>query len=414
MERESRCILHCDLNNFFASVECLSNPQWREVPMAVCGDTDQRHGIVLAKNEPAKKYGIKTGDTVWQAKEKCAGVIIAPTHFDRYVFYSKEIRKIYGRYTDMIEPFGLDECWLDVGGSRRLFGSGEQIADMIRRDTKNELGLTVSVGVSFNKVFAKLGSDMKKPDAVTVISESDFKNKIWGLPIGDLLFAGRSTVKKLSSSGVFTIGDMAQMSVSSAKKLLGKNGVTLWRYANGFDDSPVASADAEPIRKSIGRSTTGKSDLTNDTQIKRVVMLLCEDVSKRLRMLSLSAGVISVYMRDFRLFVQTHQKRLLVPTRLCKELTDEAMCLITENWDNTPLRSVGVSVSDLRGDTSALQYSFYRDQVRCERLEKIDFQVDSIRNRFGENALRRASLINPMADLSGGGEHCSFSYINSR
>ena len=246
----------------------------------------------------------------------------------------------------MIEPFGLDECWLDVGGSRRLFGSGEQIADMIRRDTKNELGLTVSVGVSFNKVFAKLGSDMKKPDAVTVISESDFKNKIWGLPIGDLLFAGRSTVKKLSSSGVFTIGDMAQMPVSSAKKLLGKNGVTLWRYANGFDDSPVASADAEPIRKSIGRSTTGKSDLTNDTQIKRVVMLLCEDVSKRLRMLSLSAGVISVYMRDFRLFVQTHQKRLLVPTRLCKELTDEAMCLITENWDNTPLRSVGVSVSD--------------------------------------------------------------------
>ena len=408
-----RAILHSDINSCYASVERLYEPRLGERPFAVCGSVEDRHGIVLAKDEKAKAAGVKTGMAIWQAKRLCPELETVSPHFERYAKYSAMVREIYAEYTDMCEPFGIDENWLDITNCLAC-PDPAATAQEIRRRVKRETGLTVSVGVSWNKVFAKLGSDMKKPDAVTVISEENFKDKIWGLPIGDLLFAGRSTVKKLSSSGVFTIGDMAQMSVSSAKKLLGKNGVTLWRYANGFDDSPVASADAEPIRKSIGRSTTGKSDLTNDTQIKRVVMLLCEDVSKRLRMLSLSAGVISVYMRDFRLFVQTHQKRLLVPTRLCKELTDEAMRLITENWDNTPLRSVGVSVSDLRGDTSALQYSFCRDQARCERLEKIDFQVDSIRNRFGENAICRASLINPMADLSGGGEHCSFSYINSR
>ena len=259
-----RIILHCDLNNFFASVTLLENQTLINLPVAICGSKAERHGIVLAKNEIAKKYGVKTAEAIWQAKQKCPDLITLPPDYEKYEQYSLRAREIYARYTDKIEPFGIDECWLDVTGSTMLFGSGEEIAHKIRKDIKRELGITISVGVSFNKVFAKLGSDMKKPDAVTVISPEDFKEKIYSLPASDLLFAGRKTAEKLNSIGVFTIGDLTLMPDETLIRVLGKNGADLKRYALGLDNSPVADMNAKTTPKSIGKSITGAEDFKND------------------------------------------------------------------------------------------------------------------------------------------------------
>lgn len=226
-----RVILHCDLNNFFASVTLLSNATLYNMPVAVCGNEKERHGIVLAKNEIAKSYGVKTAETIRDAKRKCPELVCLPPDYKQYKKYSVAARKIYERYTDMIEPFGIDECWLDVTGSIRIFGSGEEIAEKIRSSIKNELKITVSIGVSFNKVFAKLGSDMKKPDGITVISKENFKSKVWPLPAKDLLYVGKSTEERLKSSGIFTIGDVANCETALLSHLLGKNGEQLKRLS---------------------------------------------------------------------------------------------------------------------------------------------------------------------------------------
>lgn len=406
-----RCILHCDLNNFFASVECLSHPEWKDVPMAVCGSQDDRHGIVLAKNEAAKKYGVRTGEVIWQVRKKCANIIIAPPHYKDYLYYSKEVRKIYDNYTDLVEPFGLDECWLDVGGSRLLFGSGEVIADKIREDVKKRTGLTISVGVSFNKVFAKLASDLKKPDATTIVPYKDFGSVIYHINAGNLLGVGRSTQKKLNSLGISTIGELARSGPETLSKLLGKNGLILWRYANGLDYSAVIPVENRVLQKSIGRSVTGKRDLSDEYDIKNVLTALCEDVSRRLREQEFLANLLTVYIRYNNLKTETHQKPLCFPLRLSTVLKDEALGLVLKNWDGTPLRSIGVSVSELQSQNASIQYNMYCDVNKYERLEKKESGMDTLRARFGSGIIVRASQMRPIFDGSNGGDHCSFSHM---
>lgn len=250
-----RVILHCDMNNFYASVECMLNPELKNKPVAVCGSVEERHGIVLAKNYAAKAFGVSTGEAIWQAKQKCQDLVIVEPHYEQYMKFSKLARGIYGRYTDQIEPYGMDECWLDVTGSGCM-GTGFEIADEIRRTVKFELGLTISAGVSFNKIFAKLGSDMKKPDAITCIEADSFQEKIWCLPASDLLGVGRATEKVLSGYGIHTIGELAATSDDFLKCRLGKNGLAIKKYANGLDDSPVMRSDYVSPVKSIGHGIT--------------------------------------------------------------------------------------------------------------------------------------------------------------
>ena len=238
-------ILHVDMNNFYASVETLYAPQYRDVPMAVAGDKESRHGIILAKNMLAKAKGVQTAEPIWQAMRKCPGLQLVPPHHERYAYFSQLAKKIYQDYTDRVEAFSLDECWLDVYGSGLLFGDGRRIAETIRQRVKAELGLTVSIGVSFNKIFAKLGSDYKKPDAVTEFGRREMEEIIWNMPCSDLLLVGPSTEKTLRRYGLHTIGDIARMEPGVMRSLLGRMGETLWVYANGLDDSPVQRVDAQ-------------------------------------------------------------------------------------------------------------------------------------------------------------------------
>ena len=307
---KDRVILHCDMNGFFASVELLSHPELREKPMAVCGDPDSRHGIILAKNEIAKKYGIVTAETIWQAKKKCPDLQLVPPHMADYKYYSQEINKIYQRFTDMVEPFSIDESWLDVTASQSLFGTGRQIADTIRQTIKNELALTLSAGVSFNKVFAKMGSEYKKPDATTEITRQNYKTLLWPLKADELFFVGKATAQKLTGAGILTIGDIACANPQMLKSLLGKSGTQLWEYANGMDQSPVALFSKEEEIKSIGNGTTFKRNLTSTDDILTAVTALSDTVSARLRKHHLKASGIKVDIKDPYFKVISRRKQL--------------------------------------------------------------------------------------------------------
>ena len=293
-----RSILHCDMNNFYASVECMLDPALKKYPIAVCGSVEERHGIVLAKNYKAKAFDVKTGDAVWQAKQKCKDLVVVPPHYEEYIKYSKLARSVYERYTDQVEPYGMDECWLDISGTESLFGSPEKVANEIRETMKFELGLTISVGVSFNKIFAKLGSDMKKPDAVTVIPKDTFKEKIWGLPAADLLGVGRATQRVLDSYCIRTIGDLANNDPEFLRRRLGKNGVVLWNYANGNDLSLVAKKDFVSPIKSVGHGITTVADLEKPEQVWPVFLELTQDIGHKLRVHGLSAEGVAIHIRD--------------------------------------------------------------------------------------------------------------------
>ena len=389
-----RIILHCDLNNFFASVTLLENQTLTDMPVAICGSKADRHGIVLAKNEHAKKYGVKTAEAIWQAKQKCPDLIILPPNYEKYEYYSLEARKIYAKYTDKIEPFGIDECWLDVTGSTMLFGSGEEIAHKIRQDIKKDLGITVSVGVSFNKVFAKLGSDMKKPDAVTVISPDDFKEKIYSMPISDLLFAGHKTAEKLNSVGVFTIGDITLVSDATLTRLLGKNGLELKRYALGQDSSPVADMNAKTVPKSISKSITGAKDFTNEDEVWQTILALSEEITGKLREEHLYAGGVQVHIRDANLVTREPCKALKNPTDIAILIAEAALKVFRENyfWE-TPLRSIGVRAIHLKKDVSAEQTDMFSNSEIAAKKEKIENSIYNIRKKFGKNSVKRARTI---------------------
>ena len=389
---EERVILHCDLNNFFASVSLLFNPTLRSVPVAVCGDKEQRHGIVLAKNEAAKRCGVKTAEAIFEAKAKCPELVILPPMMDKYKEYSEKAHRIYEEYTDMIEPFGIDECWLDVTGSRLLFGSGEEIADKIRREIKQKLGITVSVGVSFNKVFAKLGSDMKKPDGITVISRENFREKIWRLPISDLLFVGRKTTDRLRSCGICTIGDVAVCSDEMLERLLGKNGLELKRYALGEDNSPVSRQDEKAMPKSIGRSVTRQQDFKTPDEIWGMFLSLAREISDSLREQGLYAGGVQVHIRNAALSVKEFSRSYPDSVNGAKIIAERGMELLNEHFGFTePLRSVGLRAINLKEYQTAVQEDIFGDSEKRETEEKIESSIYELRKKFGSTSITRAA-----------------------
>lgn len=388
-----RVILHVDLNNFFASVECLDNPSIKNLPVVVCGEKEQRHGVVLAKNEIAKKAGVQTGDVIWQAKKKVANLVCVKCHYEKYVYYSKLVRKIYEKYTDLVENFGIDECWLDVTASQKIFGSGEEIAEKIRQEVREKIGLTVSVGVSFNKVFAKLGSDLKKPDAVTVISKENFKQIVWPLSVENMLFVGRKTKEKLNKLNIFTIGDLAQTPQKVLEQKFGKNGKTLFEYANGLENSPVAKSDFKSIPKSVSNSITTIRNLENLTDVKVVLALLCQNIAKRLKKHNLKANVISVCARSDKLEWEGRQEKVCSPTFLSSEILAEAYKIFKESLTQMfPIRTLSVSASALQfANQKFEQIDFFasKNEIKKERCEKA---IDFLNEKFGDGAVGLATV----------------------
>jgi len=386
-----KVILHSDLNNFYASVECLYQPELRDKPVVVGGSVEHRHGIILAKNNKAKSFGIKTGEAIWQAKQRCPNLIVIPPNYERYLKFSKLAREIYSDYTDKIEAFGIDENWLDVTNSTKLYGDGEHIANEIRERMKAETGLSVSVGVSWNKVFAKLGSDMKKPDAVTVISQDNYKSDVWPLPAKELLYVGPSTWRKLTKIGLYTIGDIATVSPAVLKSLLGKWGEYLWSFANGLDSTPVALINNESIIKGIGNSMTTPRDLENNEDVKILLYVLSESIAERLRKHYFKCKTIQIHVRDKELVTIDRQAKLITPTFISGEIAEKAFEIFLKNWTwDKPIRSIGIRATDLVAADTYTQLSLFDDENIRVKKEFLEKSIDDVRSRFGHYAVQRA------------------------
>lgn len=391
-----RTILHCDLNGFFASVECLLRPELRDVPMAVCGDPKSRHGIILAKNELAKKYNVTTAETIWQAQRKCPQLVLAPSHIDEYYKYSHLVNEIYNRFTDLVEPFGIDESWLDITGSMHLFGDGKTVADTLRATVQRELGLTISVGVSFNKVFAKLGSDYKKPDATTVISYDNYKSIVYPLPVAALLYVGKSAEKTLKLLGVKTIGELAACDKALLVARLGKMGEQLHDYALGLDISPVRSAGDEREVKSVGNSMTFRRNLVGTDDIKVGLCALSDTVASRLRKHGFDCTVVQIQIKDPDFKVIQRQKTLAHPTHLAKEISAAAQELVLASYkQGTFIRMLSVTGTGLTVSGGAEQLSLFSaaDDPERERQDKLETTMDDIRQRYGKKSINTARIM---------------------
>ncbi|HJA35706.1 MAG TPA: DNA polymerase IV [Firmicutes bacterium] len=383
-----RTILHCDLNHFYAAVECLYHPEVRDKPLAVCGDPGLRQGIVLAKNDLAKERGVQTGEAIWQARQKCPELVCIPPHYSRYLHYSRHAHRIYSEYTDRVEPFGLDECWLDLTGCEHLWGSGEAVAAALRQRIREELGVTVSVGVSFCKIFAKLGSDLKKLDATTVIPKEEFRAIVWPLPVADLLYVGRATQQKLARYNIYTIGQLAQTDLWFLASRLGKMGTVLWGWANGYDGAPVQAMGEGRAIRSIGNSATVPRDLHTDREAAIVLRILAESVGQRLRQQGLLCTTVQLSLRDADLLSYSHRSKLPGPTCHTGELWNVALALYREAKRDRPLRSLGLRACGLLPAVSR-QMSLF-DQQNEGALEET---VDALRRRFGNGVIRRGLLL---------------------
>ncbi len=385
-----RTILHVDLNNFYASVEMILNPNLKGKFVAVCGSVENRHGIILAKSENAKKLGVKTGMTIKEAQELCPNLVLVEANHKHFTAYSKLVRNVYKNYTDKIESFGIDECWLDCTNSLKMFKSGEFIADEIRRRVKEEFGLTVSVGVSFNKVFAKLGSDLKKPDGTTVVSVDNFKEKVWHLPASDLLFVGKSMSAKLQKINIQTIGDLARIDKEYLVSKFGKWGGILHDYANGLDDSPVSYDGEEDEIKSVGNSMTCYRDIETDEDACMVFTVLAESVSARLISYGLkNASGISVYLRDENLFSITRQATFDVPTQLPEDFVKKAMELFKNNRNKyVNYRTLGLSV---KGFNEVEQMSIFSSDH--DEKVKLNSTISNIKQKYGNQSVVKGNLL---------------------
>lgn len=388
-----RTILHSDMNNCYASIELLHHPELRGKPLAVGGDPEARHGIVLAKDQLAKKAGVQTGMALWQARQVCPDIVFVPPRMDLYLRFSRLAHEIYADYTDMQEPFGVDESWLDVTDSCTLKGDGFQIANQISNRIKRELGITVSIGVSWNKIFAKLGSDYKKPDAITVISKENYKDIVWKLPASDLLYVGKSTEKKLRTLGILTIGQLAQADPKLLKSVFGKMGLVLSLFANGEDQTPVNKENIHAPIKSIGNSTTTPRDLETYEDVAIITYALSESVSARLRENNFACNVVEISVRDNELYSFTRQKKISNPTDITNEIAETALELFRENykWEK-PIRSIGVRASDLTNPCCATQLSLFIDEAYRDKLRRADRTVDEIRRRFGYKSIQRGLM----------------------
>lgn len=384
---KQRYILHCDIDYCFAQIEIIKNPALASVPMCVGGDETKRHGIVLARNPLAKAKGVKTAETLNEARRKCPGLVVVPPACEDYITISNQVKDIYREYTDKVESFGIDEAWVDISDSTMLFGKPGDIATEIRRRVKDEIGLTVSVGMSFNKIFAKLGSDMEKPDGLTILMESHVRSQIWPLPAKDLLYVGPSTQKSLQKLGIHTIGDLACAEESLLHTHLGKMGTILKAFANGEDDSEV-NPYSDPA-KSVGNGMTTSQDLITLDEVRRVLFVLAESVSSRCREMEKKGSVLRVSMRDHTLETISRQKKLIQPTNQVNQLVNESLFLVERYWDQSkPLRSITITLSDLVSSSQPIQLSLFDTPSPV-----IDETLDQIRERFGFHAIKRASVL---------------------
>lgn len=392
-----RVILHCDCNSFFASVETVFRPELAKVPMAVAGDGEARHGIILAKNELAKKYGVQTAETIYAAKAKCPNLVLVPPHHSEYAVFSRKVRDIYERYTDKIEPFGMDEAWLDVTASRALFGDGKTIADAIRGAVKTEIGITVSVGVSFNKIFAKMGSDYKKPDAVTEITRENFRRLLYPMAAENLLFVGKQTARALSLCNIRTIGDLAAASPAFLTARFGKMGEMLSIYARGEDQSPVADIYESTDAKSVSNGMTFRRDLCTQDEIRLGLCSLSEDVAYRLRKKGLKCTTVGIGVKDTLLKSFTRQKSVSPATDLAKEIAEAACALARESIPvGKPIRMLTVAAMNLVHDgETAEQIGFFdgnADEKRKKR-ESLESTVDALRGKYGKGAVTSGAVL---------------------
>ncbi len=391
-----RIILHCDLNSFYASVEMLYHPETRHLPIAVGGSVEQRHGIILTKNALAKKFGVKTAEPIWQAKSKCPNLIVYPPDFSKYLKFSKLVKNIFLDYSDRVESFGIDEAWIDITHSYHLFGTPYRVAYLIKERIKNELGITASVGISYNKVFAKLASDIQKYDAITIINRENKEKIVDPLPTNDLLFVGNSTFEKLQALNIHTIGDIAKSEISYLKNVLGKTGELIHYYANGHDLSEVAKYDHSRVAKSIGNSTTTVTDMSTYQDIYLVLSILSQSVAARLKQQGLAGKCISVGLRTKELKSFSLQTTLINPTNLYQEILNESMELVKKNYFlDIPLRSIGVSVNKLISEDSHQQLDLF-SKLDKEKIRAVEDTVDKIRERFGYNSINYAlTKLNP-------------------
>ncbi|MEG1651065.1 MAG: DNA polymerase IV [Oscillospiraceae bacterium] len=402
-----RVILHSDLNSFYASVECFYHPELRPFPVAVSGNAELRHGIILAKNQLAKSSGVKTGEAIWQARQKCPNLICVNPNYELYTKHSQLARKIYTDYSDRVESFGPDECWIDISGSVGGLANGKPIADEIRGRIKYELGITASVGVSFCKVFAKLGSDLKKPDATTVISREDFREKVWPLEASEMIYIGRATNEKLLRYGIHTIGELAQTEVGILRSLLGKNGAVLWSWANGRDYSEVRQYEKYPPVKSIGNSTTAPRDIVHEDELKITLHLLCESVASRLRDHGCRCQTVQISIRDATLFSYERQAPLAYPASDSESIYSIAIKLFSyHRLSEKPVRSLGIRACNLVRDT-VTQLCLYPEVQKMQRQEELERAMDGLRNRYGFHSIKRGLMLtdNEMSALDAKGEH---------
>ena len=390
----SRTILHLDANCFYAAVECLYHPSIRNKPVAVCGDPEARHGIVLTATYEAKRMGVHVGQAIWQARQTCPQLITVPPNYSLYIHFSQMMRQMWEEYSDRVESFGLDECWADVSSNAMDVRQGKLLADKLRNRVKNELGITISVGVANNKIFAKLGSDFKKPDGTTAIYPETFRETVWPLPAKDLLYVGPSTTKKLARLGIYTIGDLARANSGLLKTMLGKNGLLLQAFALGLDTSPVMPVTAAAAIKSIGNSTTTPHDIATAEDAKCVYYLLAESVAARLREHGFRTQCVSVSARTTELFTSSCQTMIRPATDITSEIADTAYKLfMTRFVQNLPLRSVGISCSRLIPTQAPMQLSFADDPTVRIKKEHLDQAIDDLRRRYGHNVVQRGVVM---------------------
>ncbi len=389
-----RIILHSDLNAFYASVECLHQLDIRHKPVAVCGDQALRHGIVLAKNQQAKQLGVKTGDAVWQAQQKAPGLVVVPPNFPLYIKFSQLVRNIYLQYTPNVESFGLDEAWLDLTQPGMTLAQGRLIAEELRHRIKEEIGLTVSIGISWNKIFAKLGSDYQKPNAVTLITPENYRSLVWPLPASDLLYVGQATVQKLARYGIATIGGIANTPPKLLHAWLKKWGIYLHTFANGLDESPVQPADCFPPIKSIGNSLTAPHDLQSNEDIKLTLYMLSESVAARLRSHGVCCCTVQISVRNAGMACFSRQQRLSQSTNLSGEIASAAMSLFCQHYDwRQPVRSLGVRACDLVLEAAPEQSCLFQDIKRHHKQQILEHTVDDLRARFGYASIKRGILL---------------------
>ncbi len=389
-----RVILHSDLNNFFASVEMVLNPDLRGKPLIVCGDPKERKGVVLAKNYEAKAFGIQTAETVVSALKKCPHVLRCPPHQREYARYSKQVQEIYARFTDRIEVCSIDECALDVTESVRLFGSGEEIAEKIRVAVKEETGLTVSIGVSFNRIFAKLASEIKKPDAVTVLTRGNYQKIIYPLPASDLLYVGKRSAELLARHNIKTIGDIARINVETLVSLLGKRGKELHAQVHGEGETFVRKYGEKEEVKSIGNSMTLPKDVRTRDELKRSFYILAESVSARLREANVGkCNTVHIMVKDAFLQESTKQRKIS-PTTLCSDIAKSAFELYCEHYpEGVSVHALGISLSGFDNHVEQLFLGGDEKTASYEKRERAEDAIAKIRKKYGFAKIKRGVIL---------------------